>query len=116
MLTIGFLLLVIAPVCVTGATISQTPVVNLDSVYVDVVVLPNGRINVTYWITISVIEESLGGFDLAGIQETTIYDSNRAYAEVDGNRYSLVVRELSNGYALDWTPRTHSDFYRCQLF
>ncbi|MHA2069761.1 MAG: hypothetical protein ACXABY_35810, partial [Candidatus Thorarchaeota archaeon] len=86
----------------------QSPVVNLDSVLVDVVVLPNGRINVTYWITISVIEESLGGFDLAGIQETTIHDPDRAYAEVDGNLYNLVVGQLSNGYALDWTPRTQA--------
>ncbi|MFW9845811.1 MAG: hypothetical protein ACFFD6_03620, partial [Candidatus Thorarchaeota archaeon] len=107
-ISLAVLVLAVAPVCATNAELSQSPVVNLDSIYVDVVVLPNGRINVTYWITISVIEESLGGFDLSGIQETTIYDPDRAYAEVDGNRYNLVVGTLSNGYALDWTPRTQA--------
>ncbi|MFX1603690.1 MAG: hypothetical protein ACFFCK_09415, partial [Promethearchaeota archaeon] len=101
-------LFVVMPVGATPATPSQSPVVNLDSIYVDVVVLPNGRINVTYWITISVLDGSLGGFDLLGIQESTIYDPDRAYAEVGGNKYNLVVGTRSTGYALDWTPRTQS--------
>ena len=78
----------------------------LDSVYVDVVVLLNGRINVTYFITFTATTDGLGGFDLLGIQESSIYDSNRAYAEWGGNRYDLIVTEKSNGYGLDWTPRT----------
>jgi len=42
------------PMCVGTSTPSQDPVVNIDSVLVDVVVMNNGRINVTYWITFSV--------------------------------------------------------------
>ena len=53
---------------------------NLDSVFVDVVVLLNGRINVTYFMTFTATSDGLGGFDLLGIQESTVYDSNRAYA------------------------------------
>jgi hypothetical protein len=83
---------------------SSDPILN--SVYVDVVVLPNGRINVTYFMTFTATSDGLGGFDLLGIQESSIYDPNRAYAEWGGNRYDLIVSERSNGYGLDWTPRT----------
>ena len=95
-----------APMCMSAGTPSQNPVVNIDSVLVDVVVMNNGRINVTYWITFSVLSESLGGFDLLGIQETSIYDPGRAYVEMGEDRYDLTVGTRSGGYALDWTPRT----------
>ncbi|MCK4566632.1 MAG: hypothetical protein KAU48_04910, partial [Candidatus Thorarchaeota archaeon] len=79
---------------------------NLDSVFVDVVVLLNGRINVTYYMTFTATSDGLGGFDLLGIQESTISDSSRAYAEWGGSRYNLIVSPISGGYGLDWTPRT----------
>ncbi len=67
-------MLSMASICVSASVPSQSVEINLDSVLVDVVVLPNGRINVTYWITIYVESGSLGGFDLLGIQENSIYD------------------------------------------
>ena len=98
--------LAFAPMCAGTSTPSQTQVFNIDSVLVDVVVMNNGRINVTYWMTFSVSSGSLGGFDLSGIQETSIYDPNRAYVEMGEDRYDLTVGIISGGYALDWTPRT----------
>ena len=50
------------------------------------------------------LDGTLEGFDLLGIQESTIYDPDRAYAEFGGSRYSLIVGMRSTGYALDWTP------------
>ena len=102
------LVLVLALGLVPITTMAQIPSAdpNLDSVYVDVVVLPNGRINVTYWMTFTAASEGLGGIDLLGIEETTIVDTTRAYAEWGGNRYDLIVGQRSGGYALDWTPRT----------
>ena len=104
---LSLLILSMASLCVSASsTPSQDVEVNLDSVLVDVIVLPTGRINVTYWINITVISGSLGGFDLQGIQENSIADPSRAYAQVGENKYSLIVGSISNGYALDWTPRT----------
>jgi len=99
MLILGFI-----PIVSVAQIPSADP--NLDSVYVDVIVLPNGRINVTYWMTFTAASGGLGGFDLQGIQETTQADPNRAYAEWGGHRYDLIVGKISGGYALDWTPRT----------
>jgi len=99
-------MLSMASVCVTASIPSQSQEINHDSILVDVVVLPNGRINVTYWITITVTSGSLGGFDLLGIQESSIYDPDRAYAQIGGDKYPLTVGTLSGGYALDWLPRT----------
>ncbi|MFW9871459.1 MAG: hypothetical protein ACFFEL_17660, partial [Candidatus Thorarchaeota archaeon] len=104
MLVIGLLVLSTIPICYAGTIPSADP--NLDSVFVDVVVMANGRINVTYWMTFTAAEGGLGGFDLQGIQESSIYDPDRAYAEWGGNRYDLLVSSISNGYALDWVPRT----------
>ena len=98
--------LAFAPMCVGTSTPSQTQVFNIDSVLVDVVVMNNGRINVTYWMTFSVSSGSLGGFDLFGIQETSIYDTGRAYVVMGENRYDLTVEVVSEGYKLDWLPRT----------
>ena len=105
---ISLIILSTIPICLADNIPSQSAEVNIDSVLVDVVVMPNGRINVTYWITISVITESIGGFDLLGIQENSIYDSDRAYAQVGTNKYDLLVTTYSNGYGLDWTPRTQA--------
>ncbi|MHA2033818.1 MAG: hypothetical protein ACTSX3_00780, partial [Candidatus Thorarchaeota archaeon] len=102
------LVVVMVPLCAASHVAAQDIVVNIDSVYVDVVVMPTGRVNVTYWIKFSVISGSLGGFDLIGIQENSVYDPNRAYAEMDGVKYDLVVRQVENGYMLDWTPRTQA--------
>ena len=89
--------LAFAPLCVGTSTPSQVGIFNIDSVLVDVVVMNNGRINVTYWITFSILSESLGGFDLVGIQETSIYDPNRAYVEMGEDRYDLTVGTISGG-------------------
>ena len=62
---IGLLVLSAIPLCNANFIPSADP--NLDSVYVDVVVMPNGRINVTYWITFTAAAGGLGGFDLRGI-------------------------------------------------
>ena len=97
-------ILSVIPICFAGSIPSADP--NLNSVNVDVVIMPNGRINVTYWMTFTAAEGGLSGFNLEGIQETTIDDPNRAYAEWGGNRYDLLVSDLSNGYGLDWVPRT----------
>ncbi|MFW9932583.1 MAG: hypothetical protein ACFFDR_07995, partial [Candidatus Thorarchaeota archaeon] len=95
---------------ITFATVlAQAAEVNIDSVRVEVIVLPNGRINVTYWMEFTVKSGSLGGFDLSGIQESSIYDPARAYADYDGTHYPLVITPLANGYGLDWTPRTQED-------
>ena len=107
---LGLLMLSMASICVSASIPSQSVEINLDSVLVDVVVLPNGRINVTYWITIYVESGSLGGFDLLGIQENSVYDSNRAYAQVGMAKYPLIVGTLSDGYSLDWTPRTEAGY------
>ncbi|MFW9817427.1 MAG: hypothetical protein ACFFEW_16005, partial [Candidatus Thorarchaeota archaeon] len=105
-LIIGLLILSVVPICFAGGVPSQSPVVNLNSVLVDVFVLPNGRINVTYWIEITVESGSLGGFDLRGIQETRIWDPDRAYAQVGEEKYNLLVTTYWDGYGLDWVPRT----------
>jgi len=108
--SLGAILLVLVlslglvPIAAVAHIPSDDP--NLDSVYVDVLVLPNGRINVTYWMTFTAASGGLGGFDLLGIEETTLVDVARAYAEWGGNRYNLIIGQRSGGYALDWTPRT----------
>ncbi|MFW9869483.1 MAG: hypothetical protein ACFFEL_07640, partial [Candidatus Thorarchaeota archaeon] len=103
-LLIGLIVLSIIPTCSASSIPSDFP--NLDSILVDVVVMPNGRINVTYWMTFTAAEGGLGGFYLEGIQETTEYDRGRAYVEWGGSRYDLIVSKYTNGYALDWVPRT----------
>ncbi|MFW9960069.1 MAG: hypothetical protein ACFFDV_03575, partial [Candidatus Thorarchaeota archaeon] len=101
---ISILVLGFIPANAVAQIPSADPILN--SVYIDVIVLPNGRINVTYWMAFTAESGGLGGFDLLGIQETTQADPTRAYAEWGGNRYDLLVGKLSGGYALDWTPRT----------
>ncbi|MFX1607412.1 MAG: hypothetical protein ACFFDD_16130, partial [Promethearchaeota archaeon] len=103
-LLIGLLALPAIPLTNADFIPSANP--NLTSVNVDVVVMPNGRINVTYWMTFTAAEGGLGGFDLRGIQEETIDDSSRAYAEWGGSRYDLLVTNYADGYGLDWVPRT----------
>ncbi|MFW9835224.1 MAG: hypothetical protein ACFFEK_14585 [Candidatus Thorarchaeota archaeon] len=103
-LLIAMLVFSVIPLCTADFTPSDYP--NLDSIYVDVVVMPNGRINVTYWMNFTAAAGGLGGFDLRGIAEETIDDSSRAYAEWGGNRYDLLVTNYADGYGLDWVPRT----------
>ena len=110
-LLIALLVFSVIPLCNADFIPSANP--TLDSVYVDAVVMPNGRINVTYWMTFTAASGGLGGFDLRGIQETSIDDPTRAYAEWGGNRYDLLVTDYTDGYGLDWVPRTPEGTPRC---
>ncbi len=93
------------PSSIAGQTPSQDIEFTFDECMVTVIVQPNGRINVTYWMTFSVTSGSLGGFDIVGISETGTYDRDRAYVMVGSEREDLQVGSIVGGYSLDWNRR-----------